>query len=666
MMSIEINSTQLGPLAKLIANSSAISFDVFDTALLRCVAEPADLFGAVEACIRRIYPEHANLDFAKSRVRAEASARELASHSGRHEIQFAEIYDQLALPSGLKSSEVMAEELRLEKKLSRANPYIWAAYNLAIELKKPVVFISDMYLPADFIAELLRRAGYQGRLFLSSEVGLTKSAGGLFEHVRRIADLGDSPLHIGDNLTSDVLNARRAGFRSFHYKRLTEIEAEHHPPPDTLHPSGSVRRSLSQHRLFSNPYQRAESFWYRFGYSQVGILYLGFSLWLKEQLAVGGFEKVFFLARDGHILQRVFDIVSNRRFESRYLYASRRAFNIPAITSIDATTERFLSGGTERLSVAAYLQRIHVDPESVSKQILAAGFSSSDQVVVGRAGSDQLHTLFRSIERVIVNVAEKERRNTLAYLEQEGFFSTSKVAIVDLGWHGTLQDSLIKLVRIAGRASKIVGFYLGTFESARGRSDRGNEMHGYVCENGRPLAHYRTITQCVEFFEFAHTAPHGTVIRFMRNSSGTLHPELAPPEVPPWQIQAADDLQNGGLAFVTDFLQLQSSENWLEVPPSEAIGPLNRVLNRPTREEAKYIGELVHAEGFGADQKIRAFAQPPGWLSLAIHPYRTYDAYHQAFWREGYVTRLVGRDPRVRRILGHLVRAAEKHFGRSR
>jgi len=145
-------------------------------------------------------------------------------------------------------------------------------------------------------------------------------------------------------------------------------------------------------------------------------------------------------------------------------------------------------------------------------------------------------------------------------------------------------------------------------------------MHGFLCEEGQPSERHRTITQCVEIFEFAHTAPHGTVTRFRKESDGSILPELAHSEEPQAQIDAAMEVQRGGLDFIRDFMALRDRHDWLGITPDVALSSLNRVMSAPTREEARHLGDLVHSDGFGALRQARPLARPPAWWSILIRP----------------------------------------------
>ena len=144
--------------------AKAVSFDIFDTFILRPFPSPDNLFH---------YLEHSQKakNFYSERVNAEAAARRLTTAS--EEISLYDIYD-LMPPRFQHLRDI---EIELEENLALANPEILELYRLAKKMGKKVVFTSDMYLPLPAIKKMLVRCGAdpEDEVLLSSEHGLTKS-----------------------------------------------------------------------------------------------------------------------------------------------------------------------------------------------------------------------------------------------------------------------------------------------------------------------------------------------------------------------------------------------------------------------------------------------------------------------------------------------------------
>ena len=211
-------------------NASVHSFDVFDTTLMRLVGSPTSLFYFVGHCVVRLGWALSVEQFVNSRVEAEARARRNASSQ---EVTLDGIYLELAHAHDLGIDAVnrfLATELALEREFLRPLPLIvetLTAYRLTGG--RPL-FISDTYLPASTVSEWLTSLGGAlggERIWVSSEVGLTKQTGDLFKHVLNAEGVTSAQLlHTGDNAYSDGAMARRLGIRTEEFKQsqLTEHE----------------------------------------------------------------------------------------------------------------------------------------------------------------------------------------------------------------------------------------------------------------------------------------------------------------------------------------------------------------------------------------------------------------------------------------------------------
>lgn len=201
-------------------NRHVYSFDIFDTIVTRKVIAPRDVYAIVQEELGAMdsnLPVILRKKFWAFRVWAEFMARR---QSPAEDISLTDIYALLARQLDLSAGQqelLMSKELEMESLLMLP---ITGSQSLIAELRQKgaVVFVSDMYLPADFIRNLLVSFGFfmtGDRLYVSGNLGLSKASGGLFRHV--LDDLGCSPHgmhHIGDNLWSDFIVPRRFGIES--------------------------------------------------------------------------------------------------------------------------------------------------------------------------------------------------------------------------------------------------------------------------------------------------------------------------------------------------------------------------------------------------------------------------------------------------------------------
>jgi len=109
-----------------------VSFDVFDTLVLRPFLRPTDLFRYMESV--GIAPK----GYADARVKAEADAR----REFRREVRLTEIYARMG-----PEMQIPAEEVRTEIALCTGNPETIGFAKRLMEAGKRVIAVSDNYLP---------------------------------------------------------------------------------------------------------------------------------------------------------------------------------------------------------------------------------------------------------------------------------------------------------------------------------------------------------------------------------------------------------------------------------------------------------------------------------------------------------------------------------------
>lgn len=660
----------------LLDEVDLVSFDVFDTALIRGVIRPVDLFlqlgkGAVEGGLlsaARVEPVY----FARAREKAENDARRMAWETQSWvEIRQEEIYAQLAAMLGLDSTSsraLMALEQQIELTHAFRNEFVGTLYEKAKQAGKRVGFVSDMYLDEHCIDELLRNAGYVDHDFLkvSCTTRETKAAGTLYRRIHAELNVPfEKWLHIGDNLGSDVKQAQYLGIKALYYEKCTtrlqrdsvlRRRLAFQSMPGT--PSGlvlfrTIAGGLIAARQFVKPELGKDDaldtrFWEDWGYRHAGPLLVGFGSWLIREIGNRGFSDAYFLARDGHLIQEVVTRLMRinapgcSAFRTHYLYASRRAFNLATINELSAENLDFLVSGTSRMSPRQFLGRIDIDIDEYLDAVARVGFGGPDDIIRDGLGYGRLRALLVELGEHIFARARDEFETLARYFEKEGLLDGGEVAIVDLGWHGSLQHSLDKLLRRMGATTRMTGYYLGTYAAARRYMDRGHELHGYLCAEGRPKELYAAIRLCVEIFEWIFSAPHGSLCKFQM-SGGEIRPIFAEFDFEEQRWARAALIQAGALRFVDDYLAVWRGQPLPEVPPQAAVQMLHAALVRPTRLEVKQLGDIQHVEGFGRVAVARYIAKPEGSLWNPLSYPALVRGYRNAFWRIGYRRRLFGR-----------------------
>lgn len=293
-----------------VKDYDVVSFDIFDTLVLRNCKNPTDVFDFVSL---KIGVE----SFTALRVQAEEYARKNAEKG--EEISLDDIYNVLSQWIQIDKESVMRAEIEAEIGLCTPNPYIRQVYDTLKALDKRIIIVSDMYLPAGVIEEILKKCGYNGyeKLYVSNEYLCSKATGSLYEYINSHIDT-ESIIHIGDNYTSDILNSEKSGWKSFYYPSCKSIATYGISACES--PVGSIYSGLVINKLFSGAGSYSKS--YMHGYAYGGIITAGYCRWLNQFASAKKADKILFLARDAEIFEAVYGKYLNE-IPYKYMVVSR-------------------------------------------------------------------------------------------------------------------------------------------------------------------------------------------------------------------------------------------------------------------------------------------------------------------------------------------------------
>lgn len=307
------------PLKNLILENDIISFDLFDTLLIRPYIRPTDLFKHME-----IYYNVPG--FAEERVKAEKRAR--IKNSNYEEITLDEIYDEI-IPKFITLKE---KELEFEFNTILRHPKNYEYYEFARENKKKIIITSDVYLPEKFLKELLYKNGYTDyqKLYVSSEYRKTKATGALYEQILEDNNLKNSVivpiLHIGGNDISDIINAQKYNFSTYKVQPYhNEFEKyggnekfiKFNRNQNNIQ-SSIITSLIAQHELFD-----FKNYWHEIGYAIAGPIAVGYVQYIIKESKLNNIDCLLFVTRGGYILQKVYQILADKLIENKCVQAQR-------------------------------------------------------------------------------------------------------------------------------------------------------------------------------------------------------------------------------------------------------------------------------------------------------------------------------------------------------
>jgi len=489
------------------SKTKCVSFDIFDTLILRNVLEPIDIFSLLNSEFNRLAHTKSFVDFSEIRRECEARAREAVfrQNPSFEDITLDEIYGQIREgfmldPSAVDSLKEKECELELQLCIPRQTGK--ELYEFAKYCGKQVIFISDMYLPKDVIEKILHKNGYTGydHLFLSSEQRLGKYTCNLFRRAKRELKLKDhQAIHIGDNWIVDICNAQKSGFQAFHLPKPLDLLRHCNPGIFTgnfynkiFAPNGSwidgrcaadlfqgIRGMLAlvANRFFDFPYInfRQETDFntdpYFIGYFAVGMHLYALTEWLLQDATQNGYERIHFLARDGHLPIQAYRIITAGRQDVPqpcYTYMSRHMI---ALCDIDTPADIYTLAHKMNILAAAPKKIFKMFrpaiPEEVywdaEKILMEKGFIYDKPFRTMRAYYDFIR--FFTERCVDFELLRDYRKKLKAYFTS--VFS-AKDCFFDVGYNGRVESALTAIC-----GYEMHSYYLHAYrEIAMSRAER--------------------------------------------------------------------------------------------------------------------------------------------------------------------------------------------------
>lgn len=597
---------------------SALSVDLFDTLVLRAVAQPADVFLRVcaRALDRGLVHRHVTpAQFQVVRQAAEDAARQVQrTRTGSSEVTLLEIYAQV--PPGILAAScemLVALEADVERELLYPHPRTLEAVTAARRNGLRTAILSDTYFTVEEVMSLLRAASIPVDLFdhilTSSQERVSKRDGGLFMRLlERWPDMRpEQILHLGDHRHADVVMAMRSGLAA-EWHDTGDGDIREHLRLESLRHGTPSPELASLRRLscsLAGTIGEEERWWYGLGASVLGPVFAAFADWVVEECGRDRIRVVRPLMREGALFAEMIASAATRagvRLDVRPLFASRASTRLAGLRTFDDAEIRLLLQ-RQTLTVQEALASIGLNAQEATEAVRAAGGvrladAPRTACVDGQTVEDALIEYLSQphVRAAVEHHAGATRALVRQYIQQE-CGSAADVAIVDLGFRGTTGTSLAR----ADGGRRFHQFLMFGAESVARLWRKGEDVRVFAAG---PIDHADLAAPVVRHAALleALLVTGGTTRRYRASEAGVV-PVLEDPRTPPNQQRAAANCRAGILVFQDRWLA------WRQLRPRQAAaamaarrllsGPVHRLLTMPTLDEATRLGRLLHEDNDG-------------------------------------------------------------------
>lgn len=480
-----------------------ISFDLFDTLIMRLVPCSEDVIAFVDCRLREqgIVIE----DFCHYRL---ASEKELSRDAAP---SLEQIYQHMldgmknrgADKTEIKMTASQLAELEWEIDFNFLIPRkeVCEVFMQEVEYGKSVYVVSDTYYNKQKLMQILEKCELSGYVdILASSDYMRNKVQGLFQFLKD-REYGKKIIHIGDDIVADVEGALSFGLETCKLYRASELfehvgslglEAYEQSVADRL------KIGMFCAQLFNSPFSSTKeenhikvNDSYAIGYLFCAPMITDFVLWLYAQMEVHEPANIWFGARDGYLIQKMYAHIlalSGVKDETTYFLTSRTA-------AVRAGIEN-----EEDIHYVDCMKFSGTLEESLKKRFgIEAG---KDKKVSAGEDVQEKEGLIKYKDQILLH-AENARSNYKKYISglkiKEG-----EIAFFDFVAKGTSQMYVQRLVD-----NPMKGFYFLQLEADAMR-DKGLKIYSFYDGSTNESAIYENYY----ILETLLTAPHPSVTGF--------------------------------------------------------------------------------------------------------------------------------------------------------
>jgi FMN phosphatase YigB (HAD superfamily) len=657
----------------VVTQYRVVSFDIFDT-LVERVIEPPDQVKQLAALqlIRSLFVEYSgSLSAADILLLRDVVEKELRAENARlgndPECSFGSLASQLAasLHESLKTSHrgdhllpsidclrdaIVESELIAERRVLRAKPGVAELLSSLRLGGARLIAVSDMYLDGPLVTKLLANLGLADlvdEIYVSADHGVGKYSGRLFRRIFEIESITpEQMLHIGDHPHSDHSVPLSLGSSSVLWR-----SKDH---PTRLAVSVALRwlgRENAYWRgahVLSVPPTREGGFFYQYGFNVLGPIYAAFVASAREKMISLGIDHAFFLARDGELFLQLHTQLDGEMHDhspgptSSYLHVSRKAVALPSMwQGISEHQLGLMLGRLRTEGISAIARTLDLPREPFIALAKRLGLSSDDTPLDSDRDWIRLIASDATIQDVIRSFATPARVLLRKYLEQQGFFGKDrKVALVDIGWNGSIQRGLRMTFADDPDWPRVFGLYL-SFNDNLGHGLDTEESFGLLYDKRRMHPNHNVFEHFEEIFENGARALEATTTGYRQLDDGIVMPTLRDACASDRQAEmqfdrSAASLRNGAIAFgklanarISNYAYSASDLH------GYAISVAKRAVFFPSLEETQHLFQMVHTVDGGSGE-VLTFSdhQLRGPLAL-LQPHRLLSALRKSEWKYG-------------------------------
>ena len=377
--------------------------------------------------------------------------------------------------------------------------------------------------------------------------------------------------------------------------------------------------------------ENSDNIYYQFGYEAFGIILYGFSKWLIKNLKKENIKDVFFLSRDGYIMKKAFELLpESKEFKTNYLYVSRRSLRVPSIWFSEKRKKETIFP-TKYISINDLIMSIGLNADNYQDVIQECGLQPEQ--IIKEDQVENKYEVMKLLDEIWDDVLDnsiEEYNNLREYLVQ--FNMPENIAIVDIGWRGSMQFFLRKILEKMGKGINIKGYYITLSTSHL----KGMDMYGYLQDVDGYSKGCDLLRGYVGLIEMMFLMSEGSVQRY-KKLNGKVIPILEDYEYANSKEYAdrVMHIQQGAIDFIKG-IECENSLKDMSFTSEAAFTYLNEVGNHPTMDDINRFGDFP----FFNNGTVSLLVQTDNLTEYIKNPKKAKQDLYKSRWRIGFLRQL--------------------------
>lgn len=231
-------------------------------------------------------------------------------------------------------------------------------------------------------------------------------------------------------------------------------------------------------------------------------------------------SRLYFLARDGYLMFEIAKILNEKVFEQsfdiRYTYCSRISLRRAIYHKFDEYAIELMLSKSKNTTIRGILLGIGFNDnevENIYNEMNLEHINLDMNLNVRQL--EDVKTNLPLIKDKIVERSLAFNKTTIGYFKQEGFFDNIKYAIVDSGWTGSMQETILKIIEDENQNnSSILGYYFGMLKKSDNipNNNSQSEYNGWYFDDKTKVSRLAKFN--INLFESLTIAPHGMTMYY--------------------------------------------------------------------------------------------------------------------------------------------------------